>query len=186
MLPLILDVKQARLVLLGEGAAILRRLRLCDAAGARRLVLFAPRPDAALARKAGKRLRRRWPSAAELASARLVFIADIEPKAAARWAGRARAAGALVNVEDDMPYCDFHMPAMLRRGDLLLTASTNGRSPALARLIKEHWQKEFPPNWGARLRAIARWRATARDKGARPNEIFARTAARVQQKGWLA
>lgn len=185
MLPIILDVRHARLVLLGEGAATARRLDLCDAAGARRLRLFAPRPSAALKRKAGKRLRQRWPRAAELAAARLVFIADLPPAEAALWAGRVRAAGGLVNVEDDMPYCDFHVPAVVRRGDLLLTASTGGNSPALARLIRRQWERQFPSRWAARLRMIARWRAAARAKGASPSEISAQTAARVQVKGWL-
>ena len=185
MLPIVLDVQNARLVLMGEGAAITRRLALCDAAGARRVRLFAPEPQAALAKEARTRLRRRWPTLAELRAARIVFIADMELKQAAVWARRARAAGALVNVEDVLPWCDFHMPAMVRRGDLLLTASTGGGSPALARLIREKWQKQFPPSWAARLRAVERWRAAARAEGATPSEIFTRTAARIEKKGWL-
>ena len=46
-------------------------------------------------------------------------------------AGRARAQGILVNVEDEPLLCDFHVPATVRRGDLLLTVSSAGRSPGL-------------------------------------------------------
>lgn len=49
----------------------------------------------------------------------------------------------LVNVVDQPAYCQFIVPAVHTQGDLTLTVSTNGKSPVLARKIKEKWQKEF-------------------------------------------
>ena len=44
----------------------------------------------------------------------------------------ARRAGVLVSVVDDPRESDFIVPAVVRRGELLLAISTGGRSPALA------------------------------------------------------
>lgn len=48
-----------------------------------------------------------------------------------------RAAGVLVNSADDPTYCDFFLPAVIRRGDLAIAVSTGGTSPALARVMRE-------------------------------------------------
>jgi len=55
----------------------------------------------------------------------------------------ARNAGALVNIEDAKPLCDFHVPSLVRRGDLVMTVSTAGRSPGLARRLRRHLEKLF-------------------------------------------
>ena len=65
---------------------------------------------------------------------------------------------ALVNVEDVKPWCDFHNPALVRRGDLLLTVSTNGRSPGLAARIRRQLAATFGAEWADRLSTIGRKR----------------------------
>jgi len=42
-----------------------------------------------------------------------------------------------VNAADDIPNCDFILPAVIRRGSITLAASTGGASPALARRLRE-------------------------------------------------
>lgn len=42
-----------------------------------------------------------------------------------------------VNAVDDIPNCDFIMPGIVRRGDLILAISTSGTSPAMARKVRE-------------------------------------------------
>ena len=42
-----------------------------------------------------------------------------------------------VNAADDIPNCDFILPAVIRRGAITLAASTGGASPALARRLRE-------------------------------------------------
>jgi siroheme synthase-like protein len=55
----------------------------------------------------------------------------------------ARERGILVNVVDDPPYCDFIAPAILRRGDITLAISTNGRMPALAAHLRRELERSF-------------------------------------------
>jgi len=56
--------------------------------------------------------------------------------------------GLLVNVVDDPARCTFTLPATLRRGPFLLTVSTGGTSPALARRVREELERQFGPEYG--------------------------------------
>ena len=56
--------------------------------------------------------------------------------------------GILVNVADDPELCTFFMPAVLRRGDLVISVSTSGKSPALARRLREELESRFGPEYG--------------------------------------
>jgi siroheme synthase-like protein len=49
----------------------------------------------------------------------------------------------LVNVVDEPKLCSFHTPAVFKCGDLKIAISTNGRSPLLARIIKEKLYEIF-------------------------------------------
>ena len=185
MLPISLDLARLRLVLVGNGAAALRRLRLLDEAGARRLAIYADAPEPALAAAAGARLRRRLPSAASFEDADLVFVAGVEPSTADRLAGLARAAKALVNVEDVTSLCDFHSPAAFRRGDLVVAVSTGGRSPGLAARLRRHLETLIGAEWQARLDEIAARRQAWRDAGADAVEIGRWTDQWLERAGWL-
>jgi precorrin-2 dehydrogenase/sirohydrochlorin ferrochelatase len=59
----------------------------------------------------------------------------------------ARDRGVLVNVMDDPARCDFAAPAIVRRGDLTIAIATGGRSPALARRLREELERRFGEEW---------------------------------------
>ncbi len=65
----------------------------------------------------------------------------------------AQARGLLTLVADDPESGDFVSPTVVRRGGLLLTASTQGNSPTLAAVIRERLEAEFGPEW-AELAAL--------------------------------
>lgn len=69
--------------------------------------------------------------------ANLVIIATDDKKLNREIALTSLKQGKLVNVADDKNLSNFHIPAAVKRGDLLLTVSTSGKSPALAKQIKE-------------------------------------------------
>ena len=56
--------------------------------------------------------------------------------------------GILVNVVDRPEYCSFIVPATVSRGDLSISISTGGASPALARNIRESLEKQFGGEYG--------------------------------------
>jgi siroheme synthase-like protein len=66
----------------------------------------------------------------------------------------ARGRGVLVNVMDDVPNCDFAAPAVVRRGDLVIAIGTGGRSPALARKVREDLEARYGDEWADVLRVV--------------------------------
>lgn len=55
------------------------------------------------------------------------------------------------NIADRPQLCSFILPAVIQQGDLILAVSTSGRSPALARRIREMLQEQFGEEYGQLL-----------------------------------
>lgn len=144
MIPVAIDPRHAQLAIAGNGNLALRRLRALRAAGANGVLLFADAPEQTLAAEAGDHLRARLPNEQDLAAVHVLWIVDLPDQTAKTLASQARAARVLVNVEDKPAFCDFHSVAEVRRGDLLLTVSTNGAAPGLAGAIRRNLETCFP------------------------------------------
>jgi precorrin-2 dehydrogenase/sirohydrochlorin ferrochelatase len=186
MIPLALDPAFARLAVAGNGALALRRLRALRQGGAGSALLFADAPSAELVAEAGPFLNRTLPDAAVLSELHALWIVDLEPKTAAALATLARSLRVLVNVEDVPAFCDFHSVAEVRRGDLLLTVSTNGAAPGLAGTIRRNLEHCFGPEWGDRVGEIAALRREWRGQGVAMPEAARRIAALVNERCWLS
>jgi precorrin-2 dehydrogenase/sirohydrochlorin ferrochelatase len=185
MIPLIVDPKRVAFGLVGRGRACERRLDQLLQAGAGQFAVFSDAPSPGLAAGAGVRLRRRLPDPDDLARLALVWIVDLSLADATPLARMARGAGCLVNVEDVIELCDFHNPAQVRRGDLLLTVSTGGKSPGLAARIRSELARTFGPEWSDRLNRIAAKRAAWRRPGRSLHELAQLTDATINANGWL-
>ncbi len=174
------------MALVGRGDIAVSRLAWLEQGGAVHVSVFSDDPSADLEAAAGPRLCRHLPLAAELAGFQVVWMADLPVDVAMLLADAVRARGALVNVEDVKQGCDFHNPALVRRGDLLLTVSTNGKSPGLAARIRRHLAGTFGPEWAERLQTLGRKR-TAWKRRARPlTELASLTDATIDSKDWLS
>ena len=57
-----------------------------------------------------------------------------------------RSSRILVNSVDDTAYCDFIFPSYIKKGDLTISISTSGASPALAKRLRAYIEKLIPPN----------------------------------------
>lgn len=186
LLPVSLDLSKLAIAVAGNGPQTLKRVRALDAAGAETLTVFAPLPAPDLVEAAGGRLVRRLPTRAELGRFRIVFIGDMPVGEAAPIAEAVRAHGGLVNVEDVLPLCDFHMPAIVRRGDLVISVSTGGKSPALAQAIKADIESRYTDAWDQRLQELADARARWKSEGLLPADIAERSKAHITAAGWLS
>lgn len=56
----------------------------------------------------------------------------------------ANEAGVLVNAADKPDLCDFYLGSIVQKGDLKIAISTNGKSPTMAKRIKETLADVFP------------------------------------------
>lgn len=185
MIALALDPKFCRVAVAGNGELALRRLRALRRAGALETRLFADNPAAALAAEAGTALCPRLPAETDLAPLNVLWIVDLPDATAETLATAARAAKVLVNFEDRPAFCDFHSVAEIRRGDLLLTVSTNGAAPGLAGTIRRGLERCFGPEWDGRVAELAALRAGWRAEGVKMPEAARRIEDIVEAGCWL-
>jgi uroporphyrin-III C-methyltransferase/precorrin-2 dehydrogenase/sirohydrochlorin ferrochelatase len=82
----------------------------------------------------------------EASAARLAFVALDDAVEAEAAAARLRAAGLLVNVADRPELCDFTLPSVLERGDVLVAVSTGGASAGLAKHLRLRLERLLPPS----------------------------------------
>ena len=167
MLPLVLNPMTLKAGLAGRGPERERRAALLAEAGVEARLLPERVSDELLG------------------SLQVLFVAGLPEGEARDLATRARALGVLVNVEDMLPFCDFHVPAIVRRGDLLLTASTGGQVPGLARALRESLADQFGPEWTARLKELGLARAKWRSEGLSPREVSHHVRELISRMGWL-
>jgi precorrin-2 dehydrogenase/sirohydrochlorin ferrochelatase len=170
MLPIVLSSSALKVGVIGKGDGLERRLSLLTDSAIQPAHVFDDR----------------IPGAEELRGIHLLFVAGLDEQLSSAVAKLAQAQGSLVNVEDQPALCDFHVPASVRRGDLLLTASTGGRSPGLSRLVREALERRFGPEWEAHLEELARERSAWRGEGIGPAAVSERTRNYVAAKGWLS
>jgi precorrin-2 dehydrogenase/sirohydrochlorin ferrochelatase len=98
----------------------------------------------------------------------LVIAATDDRSCNARVVTEARAAGILTQAVDDIPFCDFFAMAIVHRGDLQVAISTNGRSPAFARWMRERLDADLPAEYGDLLSVLGDVRDTLKAQGPLP------------------
>lgn len=158
-----INVKLAgrRCAVIGGGAVAERKVKTLLAAGAEVSVISPVLTDglAGLQENGQITWTARAYQAGDAADFFLVFCATSEPEINQQAAADAQAAGALVNIADAPALSDFYVPAQIAHGDLLLTVSTGGYSPALARRLREELAAWYGPEYGHYLALIAKVRA---------------------------
>jgi len=192
MFPIVLNPEYVNLVLIGNEFLTQKRLvGLRDANIAKNLTIYAPAPCHCMGelitemKSLGTTIHSRLPKKRELSRAHIVYIVDIDIDIAKKLADHCRKRSILVNIEDVIPYCDFHTPSIVRRGDLLFSISTNGKSPGLGIEIKKYISKKFPPIWAERLEILAEKRNKWRSDGLPGRKVLRNTIEAIKKEGWL-
>jgi precorrin-2 dehydrogenase / sirohydrochlorin ferrochelatase len=145
--PVMLNIEDQRCVVIGGGPVAQRKAAGLLQANADVHLISPSFTQALLDWEAEGRVRltRREAEDKDLLGARLVFVATDRPEVNDRFAIAARERGILVNAAEDGESGDFLLPAVLRQGGLVLTASASGASPALAtRIVQELGQRYGP------------------------------------------
>ena len=100
----------------------------------------------------------------------MVIAATDDPLLNQRISEKARERELLVNAVDQPSDCTFIVPSILRRGDLLIAVSTSGKSPALAKKVREDLEERFGPEYESLLILMGRLRKEILSQGRSQDE----------------
>ena len=143
--PIHLDVKNRNCLVVGGGAVGNRKVNTLLMCGARvTVVSLDPTPQ--LKKLAAERsiiLRERAYRSADLKRMFLVIGATDNEKLNRQISKDAEQIGILCNITDRPEACNFILPSIVQRGDLVITISTSGQSPALAKHIRRKMEAQF-------------------------------------------
>jgi precorrin-2 dehydrogenase/sirohydrochlorin ferrochelatase len=156
--PVDLVLAGRRCVVVGGGAVATRKVDGLVAAGADVLVI-APEIEARI-RVSGAQLIERVYQRGDLEGAWLAIAATNDPGVNRAVHADAEKSRVWLNAADDPPACSFTLPAVVRRGPVMVTVSTAGHSPALAGWLRGQVAAQLGPEVGL----LAEWLSEARDE----------------------
>jgi len=93
----------------------------------------------------------------------LIIAATDDRAVNAAVSAAARRRGIPVNAVDDPPNCTFIVPAVVRQGDLTVAISTGGKSPAVARLVKDRIAALLGDEYAALVQLLGAHRGRMKD-----------------------
>ena len=178
--PVNLDITGRKCAVIGGGGVAERKVGDLLAAGAA-VTVISPALTPALDRLAEMRtityIARSY-EPGDIEDFFIVICATDNKVINAAAASEATANGSLVNVADNPGLCDFSVPAKVVRGDLVITVSTGGHSPAVARQIRLELEERYGPEYEVLLELVGAIRAEMKQTlpGSKDREFFWRQA----------
>ena len=143
--PIALELSRRRCVVVGGGPEAEGKARALLEADAEVVVIAAQHSFGLvdLARRGELDLIWRPYRHGDLAGVFLVVDAGGDRTQSAAVFAEAEARRVLCNAVDDTAHCHFAVPAVVRRGELLVTVSSGGRSPALAKRLRRRLTEQI-------------------------------------------
>jgi siroheme synthase-like protein len=141
--PIFLDIEERSVVIIGGGEVCARKAETMMKYGGRVTVVspvFTEEIEG-WARAGSIALRRKRYDVTDLDGAHIVIASTDDTAVNEQIAADCRARRIPVNVVDVTPLCEFIVPAIIEKGSIQIAVSTGGKSPALARTLKEDLQR---------------------------------------------
>ena len=141
--PLLINLNKIKCLVIGGGEVALRKTLSLKEAGAD-ITVLSPQvisPFYSLVEKGEVKFIRRKYQRGDLKGFSLVYAALDDVEADAEIAREAEEEGVFLNMTHNPERGNFIVPAQIRRGDLILSFSTNGKSPMLAKKYAGSWRK---------------------------------------------
>jgi precorrin-2 dehydrogenase/sirohydrochlorin ferrochelatase len=151
-------------LVVGGGNVALRKVEGLVACGAA-VTVVAPQVVDALAALPVTIERRPYERGEAARGYRLVVTATDDRSVNQAVFDDADAAGVWVNSADDPDRCSFTLPAVVRRGPLMLTVATGGHSPAVASWLRSRLEQEYGPEYETLIQLLAEERAALQAEG---------------------
>jgi uroporphyrin-III C-methyltransferase/precorrin-2 dehydrogenase/sirohydrochlorin ferrochelatase len=156
-LPLFFDLTTGPVILAGEGQEALAKLRILKAANAQ-ICWYVLSSDGLDPRDAdGVDLRIGLPADEDLIGA-ILLVGSAGKQTNERLAAQARAMNVPVNIVDRPDLSTFIFPSIVDRGDVVVAIGTGGRSPVLARRLREKIEQLLPERIGEFAGLMGRYR----------------------------
>jgi len=170
--PIFLDIEDRPCAVVGGGEVARRKVEGLVACGARVRVVARDLTERLLALRDGGVIEHvpEDYSFAAVTGSFLVFGATDDEDVNGRIAADCRRAGILVNIADDPERCDFILPSVCRRGDLTIAVSTGGKSPALAKRIREELEDRYGEEYADLLEILGSLRGPVIARGLSADE----------------
>lgn len=146
--PIAIDLTNRKCLIVGGGEVALRKARALVEAGAC-VTVVAPEPDPRFESIEGVTVVWREYHHGDVLGCTLVFCATDDRALNAAVSEEAASAGIPVNVVDDPDLCSFIVPSVARRGSLLISVTTSGKSPALSKRIRRELEERYGPEYAA-------------------------------------
>ncbi len=143
--PVHLDIKNRICLVVGGGTVGTRKVDTLLECGAR-VTVVSPDPSphvTKLASDGAIKLAQRAYRSTDLKGAFLVIGATDDEKLNQQISKDAENSNTLCNIADRPEVCNFILPSIVRRGDLVITISTSGKSPALAKQLRQKLETQF-------------------------------------------
>ncbi len=149
LFPVFVKLERLRLLIIGGGNVGLEKLQaVLQNSPATSVTLVAPEISAPVRELANGhtnvRLLERPYRSTDLEYADLVIVAVNDRSVSETIAHETREKGLLVNVADTPDLCDFYLSSVVRKGNLKIAISTNGKSPTIAKRLKEEIGSMIP------------------------------------------
>lgn len=169
--PIFLNIKDKKCVVIGGGNVACRKIRALLECGAKVTVIS---PDFSknllkISRQKSIKLIKRSYRKEDIRGATLVIAATDNIEVNRKISEDSKKQGAIVNIVDDMEGSDYIVPSFFRRGSLTIAVSTGGKSPFLAKKIKEMLEDSFGKEYGLLVNLIGNIRTQMRKTGVKIN-----------------
>ncbi len=154
--PVHLDIQNRNCLVVGGGAVGTRKVVTLLDCGAK-VTVISPVVSHQLRNFAASgliKLKERSYQSGDLAGMFLVIGATDDERLNRQISSDADHLNTLCNIADRPEVCNFILPSIVRRDDLVLTISTSGRSPALAKKLRKTLEKQFGAEYGVFLKLM--------------------------------
>jgi len=143
--PVNLDIRNRNCLVVGGGDVGTRKVMTLLDCGAM-VVVVSPAVTEKIEELSNKgliKLERRGFKPTDLDQMFLVIGATDNPELNRQIHTEAERLGMLCNIADRPEVCNFILPAIVNRGDLIIAISTSGKSPAFAKKMRKDLEKKF-------------------------------------------